>query len=134
MGETAVNGAETPRYIPRTPSFRSVLDNIPKTELLAVAVPPVCILTLTRSRGCPTRTQHAPPTPPEMKDLRADSDLGASFSSSLDGDAGLLLSCFVSSFVADMLISVVLEEVVVDMVDVRVLYDVDADFVSSARG
>jgi len=33
-----------------------------------------------------------------------------------------------------MLISVVLEEVVVDMVDVRVLYDVDAEFVSSARG
>jgi hypothetical protein len=33
----------------------------------------VCIRTLTRSNGCPTRTAHAPPTPPATKDLSAES-------------------------------------------------------------
>jgi len=104
MGETAVNGAETPRYNPRTPSLRNVLESMPKTELELVAAPAlaVCMRTLTRSRGWPTRTQHAPPTPPAIKDLRADSDLGdgsTAFSSRVgDGEAGMV--GFVSSLVA----------------------------------
>mmetsp|Transcript_1149 Transcript_1149/g.2511 ORF Transcript_1149/g.2511 Transcript_1149/m.2511 type:complete len:128 (+) Transcript_1149:818-1201(+) len=117
MGETAVNGAETPRYNPRTPSLRNVLESMPKTELELVAAPAlaVCMRTLTRSRGWPTRTQHAPPTPPEMKDLRADSDLGdgsTAFSSRAGGgEAGML--GFVSSLVA--MVEVDSEDVANDM-------------------
>lgn len=110
MGVTAVSGADTPRYNPLTPSLRIVLDSMPNTDALAVEAPPVCIRTLTRSRGWPTRTQHAPPTPPAMKDLSADSDLG----SSILGEAGLV--GFVSSFVV-MVVGVISEEdVAVDMI------------------
>ena len=115
MGDTAVSGADTPLYKPRTPSFRKVFDNIPTTDALARAVPPVCIRTLTRSSGCPTRTQHAPPTPPDMKDFRADSDFGAAFLvSSTFGEAGLV--GLVSSFVV-IVVGLISEEgdVVVDI-------------------
>ena len=112
MGETAVRGADTPRYNPLIPSFRNVLDSIPNTELLLMDAPPVCIRTLTRSRGCPTSTQHAPPTPPEMKDFRAESDFGASFSL-IFGDADLV--SFVSSFVVMVGLTSVEEEVAVDI-------------------
>lgn len=90
MGVTAVRGAETPRYNPRMPSLLIVVDSIPNTELLDPP-PPVCMRTLTKSSGWPTRTAHAPPTPPEMKDLSADSDFlaGASVASMVCG-AGLV--------------------------------------------
>lgn len=60
---------------------------MPNTELLDA--PPVCMRTLTKSSGWPTRTAHAPPTPPDMKDLSALSDffVGAS---SLTGVAGFV--------------------------------------------
>jgi len=60
---------------------------MPNTELLDA--PPVCMRTLTKSSGWPTRTAHAPPTPPDMKDLSALSDflVGAS---SLNGVAGFV--------------------------------------------
>lgn len=56
---------------------------MPNTELLDA--PPVCMRTLTRSSGWPTRTAHAPPTPPDINDLTALSDFlaGASFSCSM---------------------------------------------------
>ena len=34
-------------------------------------------LTLIKSRGCPTKTVQAPPTPPDRKLLRADSAVEA---------------------------------------------------------
>lgn len=42
MGETAVRGADTPRYRPRMPSLRSVLvlESMPKTLLLLLPVAP----------------------------------------------------------------------------------------------
>ena len=62
---------------------------MPKTLSLAVVAPPVCMRTLTRSRGWPTRTQHAPPTPPERNDLRAEEDWGVDVSCGV-GEAGLV--------------------------------------------
>lgn len=62
-----------------------MLESIPNTDAPALEAPPVCMRTLTRSRGWPTRTQHAPPTPPEMKDLRA---VLPSFGSSCWADFG----------------------------------------------
>ena len=64
-------GAETPRYKPRTPSLAKVWEAIPQT--LRVAPLPVCIRTLIKSRGCPTRTTQMPPIPPDRKLFKADS-------------------------------------------------------------
>jgi len=46
---------------------------MPGTEALAMLGPPVWILTLTRSKGCPTTTAQKPPIPPDMNDFRAES-------------------------------------------------------------
>mmetsp|Transcript_27816 Transcript_27816/g.64570 ORF Transcript_27816/g.64570 Transcript_27816/m.64570 type:complete len:102 (+) Transcript_27816:813-1118(+) len=54
------------------PSWAKVLAKIPNTEALALA-PPVCIRTLMRSNGCPTKTTQMPPTPPDKNDFKADS-------------------------------------------------------------
>ena len=114
MGVTAVRGADTPRYNPRTPSFAIVLESIPKTEAPAVA-PPVCIRTLIRSSGWPTNTQHAPPTPPEMKDLSAerDDDLGSALQHSC---------CEADSVVSILVVMVLLGiSVAVDMILFEIL-------------
>ena len=77
MGDTVVNGADTPRHNPRTPYLRNVSESIPVTDTEADPTgtdPLVCIRTFTRSSGCPTRTAQAPPIPPEMKDWNAEVD------------------------------------------------------------
>lgn len=107
MGDTAVSGADTPRYNPLIPCVRKVLESMPNTEALALAALPVCMRTFTKSRGCPTRTQHAPPTPPEMKDLSPDDD-DSSF-----GEAGCV------GFVSSFMVGVISEE---DVVDDMILY------------
>jgi hypothetical protein len=44
----------------------------PLFVVVALVVVEVCIRTLIRSNGCPIRTEHAPPTPPEMNEISND--------------------------------------------------------------
>merc|ERR1719503_131659 len=83
------------------------------TDVEADALP-VCILTLTRSRGWPTSTQQAPPTPPDRKDLSADSGFGAlvSISPEAAGSTGL---DSVSIFIVE--VGALISDDAVDMVD-----------------
>mmetsp|Transcript_13266 Transcript_13266/g.30492 ORF Transcript_13266/g.30492 Transcript_13266/m.30492 type:complete len:103 (+) Transcript_13266:3-311(+) len=85
------------------------------TDVEADALP-VCILTLTRSRGWPTSTQQAPPTPPDKKDLSADSGFGALVSISPEPEAtGTTGLDSVSIFIVE--VGALTSDDAVDMVD-----------------
>lgn len=76
----ARRGAVTPRYNPDTPSVANMVESVANVPPVirggrgaesgdvgmgaAADVVMVCMRTLTRSIGCPTMTQHNPPTAP----------------------------------------------------------------------
>ena len=101
IGVTPTNGAETPAYNPYVHDIVSSspragmlgqhvvgaakernltlaspsLATVRRTTSIAPLYTPfsaVCSRTLTRSKGCPTRTAHTPPTPPATSDRKLD--------------------------------------------------------------
>jgi len=92
IGVTPVRGAETPRYRPYVQSQLPLSDNrkpvskhtfapsrptICRTTSIAPLYTPlsaVCKRTLTRSKGCPTRTAQTPPAPPATSERNDCSD------------------------------------------------------------